>query len=739
LGIALAEQGCVEEAIAAYRRALELDPNSAASRNNLGNALNSLGRFGEALIQFQRALEMKPDYPEAHNNLGNVLRGLGRFDEAMAAYRQAIHFNPQFAKAHNNLGAARMECGQTREAIASCRRALEIAPDYPEAWNNLGNALRDLGQLEEASASFRQALHLRPDFAEASNNLGVVLADQGKFDEAEAACRRAIEIRTDYLEAYNSLGNLLGSRGRLADAETAYRRALALNPHYAEAHGNLGAVLAQLGRLDEARAVLQQALELEPGAPSAHCNLANVLKDQGCIDEAVAAFRRSHELAPRNPEAHSNLIYALLLQPGVDEDVIAEECARWNREFVQPLLHGIAACPNDRDPDRRLRIGYVSPDLREHVVGRNVLPLFKHLDRQTFEIICYSGAINPDSLTAEFRRRSDVWRETIGLSNDAVAAMIRADAIDILVDLSQHTASNRLPIFARRPAPVQVSFAGYPAPTGLETIEYRISDKWLEGDFRLPIADCRLRESSARSKMTETSARHPYPDDGHERVYLLDSFWCYDPLGVDLGPGELPADLHGRITFGCLHNFCKVNGPQLKLWARVLAEVENSRLVLLTVPGRHRQRTVEFLAREGVAPERVEFVDPRPRREYLELYRRLDIVLDTFPYNGHTTALDALWMGVPIVSLAGHTRVSRGGLSMLTNLGLPELAARSEEEYLAAAVHLARDLPRLREWRSTLRARLECSVLMDAPRFALQIEAAYRTMWREWCSGRASA
>jgi len=293
--------------------------------------------------------------------------------------------------------------------------------------------------------------------------------------------------------------------------------------------------------------------------------------------------------------------------------------------------------------------------------------------------------------------------------------MIRQDEIDILVDLSQHTGGNRLPVFARQPAPVQVSFAGYPESTGVDAIEYRISD--------------RIVEDSAADRVSGNK----------EQVFLLDSFWCYDLGGMDIEVNALPAKENGRVTFGSLTHVCKINEPLLRLWARVLAQVGDSHLVLLGRAGSHRQGIWERLEREGVERQRVEFVEPRPHRMYLELYHRLDMVLDTLPYSGHTTSLDALWMGVPVVSLVGKTRVSRGGLSILTNLGVPELVAPTEDDYIKIAVQLAHDLPRLAELRATLRSRMEASVLTDAARFTQSIEAAYRAMWRRWCGEKVDA
>jgi predicted O-linked N-acetylglucosamine transferase (SPINDLY family) len=336
--------------------------------------------------------------------------------------------------------------------------------------------------------------------------------------------------------------------------------------------------------------------------------------------------------------------------------------------------------------------------------------LFERHDRRKFAILCYSGVVRPDKFTDKFRSHAHQWRSTVGVADDTLANMIREDAVDILVDLSQHTSGNRLPVFARKPAPVQVSFAGYPESAGLEAIGYRISDRFLEAGAG--------NEGTGRK----------------EQVRFIDSFWCYDPCGMEVDVNELPARTGGTVTFGSLNNFCKINERVLGLWARVLGAVKDSRLVMRSPGGSHRERTLEALERQGVERRRVEFMEARPRREYLEFHHRLDIVLDTFPYNGHTTSLDALWMGVPVVSFAGDAPVSRAGLSQLTNLGLPELVAHSEEDYLRIAVDLAGNLPRLAQLRSILRHRMQTSALMDAPRFARLVEQAYREIWRAWCA-----
>ena len=708
LGEAYRTLGRLDDTVAANRRALELNPEFPEGHNNLGAALRELGRLDEAATACRRALALKPNFPEACNNLGIALRDLGQLEEAISAFLRALDLKPAFPEAHDNLGIALKGLGRLGEAIAAHRRALELKPDCAEAHNNLGAALVEQGQFDEAISAYRRALQVRPAFWEALNNLGNALRERGQWGEAIGAYRRALDLKPDYPEVLNNLGAALAGQGQLDEAITAYRRALELKSDYPEAHFNLGITLRERGQVDEAIAAYRRALELKSDYPEALNNLGAALAGQGQIDEAITAYRHALGLNPENAWVHSNLVYTLQFHPDHDATTISEERERWNYRFGEPVKPFALPHANDRSPKRPLRIGYVSPDFRDHVVGRYLLPLFKRHDRRNFEIVCYSGVTRPDPLTEEFRQRAGQWRTTVGVGDEALADMIRRDGVDILVDLTQHMAGNRLPVFARKPAPIQVSFAGYPDRTGLEAIEHRISDRHLAGGSA---------EMGAGSK---------------EQIHLIDSFYCYDPCGVEVEVNSLPALESGTVTFGCLNHFRKVNEQVLSLWGRVLRKVRDSRLMISSSAGSPRQRTLEALERQGVAAGRVEFVDFRPRQEYLELHHRLDVILDTFPYNGGVTTCDALWMGVPVVSLAGETPVSRAGLSLLSNIGWPELVARSELEYVKIAAGLAEDLPRLADLRSTLRERMKNSVLMDAPRFARNVEAAYRKMWQAW-------
>jgi predicted O-linked N-acetylglucosamine transferase (SPINDLY family) len=709
LGVALKDQGKLDEAVACYRRALVLQPGYAEVHGNLGVALKDQGKLDEAVACYRRALELKPDFAAAHSNLGNALQDLGRPEEAIACHRRALQLKPEYAEAHNNLGNALKDQGHLDEAIACYRRALQLNPNFAEAHSNLGIAFKEQRKLDDAILCYRRALQLKPDFAEAHSHLGNALNGQGKLSEAIACHRRALEWKPGYAEAHNNLGNALKDQGHLDEAVACYRRALELKPNDAQLHNNLGAVLCGQDKLDEAVACYRRALELKPDFAKAQNNLGAALKDQGMLDEAIACWRRALELKPDYAEAHSNLAYAQMFCPGCDARTLYEECRRWNHRHAAPLARLVQPHGNERSPERRLRVGYVSPDFRDHCQSFFTAPLFSRHDREKFEIVCYADVVRCDGGTERLCRDADAWRSITGLDDERVAQSIRDDRIDVLVDLTMHMARNRLLVFARKPAPVQVSWLAYPGTTGLSSIDYRITDRYLDP----PGLD------------------GPYYAE--ESVRLPDSFWCYDPLSGEPAVNSLPAAEKGYVAFGCLNNFCKVNPPVLKIWAAVLKAVDRSRLTILSAEGTHRRHTLDLLAAEGVAPDRVTFVARQPRRQYLTYYHGIDIALDTIPYNGHTTSLDSLWMGVPVVTLVGTTVVGRAGVCQLMNLGLPDLIASTPEQYVQVAATLAHDLPRLRQLRATLRQRMQASPLMDGPRFARNIEAAYREMWRRWC------
>ena len=587
--------GRLADAESLYRQILAAQPNHAEALYHLGLVAHQVGSHDHAVELIRQSIALGWHDPVAYSNLGEALRASGRPGEAIVACRRSIELQPDYPNAHNNLGTALKDHGELDEAITAYRRALALQPDYPEALSNLGAALSDQGQLDEAIAAYRRALALRPDSPEIHVNLGAALAGLGRFDEAVAAYRHALELKSDYPEAHNNLGIALRARGSLDEAVAACRRAVELKPNYPKAYNNLGAALADQGRFEEAMAAFRHALQLKPDLADAHNNLGTALRDQGLPHEAIAAYRRALQFKPEDAGAHSNLILALHLHPHHDTGTIPDEHQRWNRQFSDPVKEFVRPQANDPTAARRLRIGYVSPDFRDHPVGRYLLPLLERHDREQFEILCYSGVARPDWLTGRLRALAGGWRTTLGISDARLAEMIREDRVDILVDLALHTLENRLPVFAHRPAPVQVTWLGYPGSPGLPSIGYRLTDAWMDPP----------------GQGTASSVEEP--------VRLPGCWCCYDPLGESPEISQLPAASTGRLTFGSLNHFAKVHEGVLALWRRVLDAISGSRLVMFCPAESARERVRAFFGARGIAAERVELVGHLPRWEYLRL------------------------------------------------------------------------------------------------------------------------
>jgi predicted O-linked N-acetylglucosamine transferase (SPINDLY family) len=672
LAVAHHRAGRLAEAESAYRQILARDPKHAVALNLLGVIAGQRGDEDQAIELIGKAVKLKPDFADAHNNLANSYLRKGRIEDAVSSYKRAVKFKPDMASAHCNLGAALKSLGQIEESIAASRRAIQLNPRSAEAYNNLGNALSNKGAADKAIEAFQSAFRINPNFADALSNLGGLLSAIGRHEDALSYCQRAVQLQPNHAEVHNNIGLALMGLGRFDEAEAAFRRAIDLNANYADGYGNLGNTLKEKAQLD------------------------------GCID----ALRRAIELAPTNRVVHSNLLHTIYFHPDYGQAELLRENREWAVRHADPLRSEIRPHKNNRDADRPLRIGYVSPDFCSHTQAFFTVPLFAHHNAKEFEIYCYSDVRKPDAITERLQANPGAWRNILGLPDARVADMVRADRVDVLVDLTMHMARNRLTVFARKPAPVQVTWLAYPGTTGLDTIDYRLTDPYLDPP------------GTGDEYYSEKTIRLP------------NAFWCYDPMTAE-PVSELPALRNGHITFGCLNTFCKINDGVLSVWSKVLAAVPNSRLLLLAPAGSCREHLVERL---GVDPSRIEFVPRMKRDKYLETHHRFDIALDTFPSNGHTTNLDSIWMGVPYVTLTGTTAVARGGTSILSNVGLTEFITDTPDRYISVVSELANDLPRLADLRASLRGRIETSPLMNASKFAEGIEAAYRQMWRTWCA-----
>jgi predicted O-linked N-acetylglucosamine transferase (SPINDLY family) len=565
------------------------------------------------------------------------------------------------------------------------------------------------GRLAEAEQHYRAILQHVPQHADSLHLLGVIALQKGRPGDALKLIEQACKLRPDGAVYQSNRGQVLERLERFDDAEQAYRMAIALEPDGAEAFNNLGRLLQSRGELEEAEANFLKAIELRPDYAEPHTNLGNLLKDRGDLDAAIEAFRRAVELRPDLSLLHSNLLLTLHYHADVGPEDLKREHDQWAARHVEPLAAKRQPHPNVPNPDRHIRVGYGSADFCEHAVARFILPILENHDRTEVELFGYSDVSRPDAVTALLRSQFHHWRECGTWSDEQLAARIRNDRVDILVDLAAHSARNRLLVFARKPAPVQVTYLAYCSTTGVDAIDYRLTDRFLD-----PVGD-------DETHYTEESIRLPH------------CYWCYSPPALD--EDNLPASDRqpGPLTFGCLNNFAKVTDATLGLWARLLERVPEARLVIYARAEWHRNRVRAALQNRGLSEDRLEFLGWQSLEDYLEAYRRIDVALDPMPYTGGTTTCDALWMGVPVVTLAGRTAVSRGGASLLSNVGLPELVARSEDEYLDIAAELIRDADRLAALRGSLRARLEASPVMDAPAFVGALEAAYGTMWRRWC------
>ena len=709
--------GRLAEAERLYRQVIEQRPDDADVWNLLGALAHQRGDHREALELIGRAIRLMPRVAVYHNNRARVLLVEGNLPEAESSYREAVRLDADYHDARHGLATCLRRQGRVEEALAEYRALLSRNADAA-AYNEAGVLLAMSGRRDEAIENYRQALSLWPDYPEAHLNLANVLRETGRTEDAIRHLRRAVGSRADFPEAWNNLGNILKETGQLQEARDAYLRAIAVRKDYADAHFNLGIALHALGMMDDSAATIERAIQLGLAQGAAggtlaagYNNLGNALKSIGRLEDAIKAYRQSVACAP-NSLAQVNLMQAVSFHPDYTARDIHEYGLAWDRLFARPLAPAVTRFQNDRDPHRRLRIGYVSPDFRDHCQSMFTLPLLSHHDRARFEIFCYSNLGNPDALTERIRGHCDHWCDISILSDDAAAGQIRQDRIDILIDLAMHMERNRILIFARRPAPVQATWLAYPGTTGLSAMDWRISDPHLDpGDDD--------------AFYTEKTVRLPH------------SFWCYDPLTSDPEPSPPPALDSGTVTFGCLNNFTKVTDRTLELWSAVLRAVPGSRLRLLAPPGSARRSVVERLGAMKVGQERIDFVDRQARPIYLREFHRIDICLDPFPCPGHTTTLDALWMGVPVVNLPGATAVARGGKSILTNLGHPEWIARAPEDFVRIALRLVSDLKQLASLRRNLRQQMQSSVLMDAPAFTAAMEQALARTWQAWCDSSA--
>ncbi|HEY4030023.1 MAG TPA: tetratricopeptide repeat protein [Caulobacteraceae bacterium] len=605
--------------------------------------------------------------------------------------------------------------GRLADAEYTVRQALAIDPRNVDCLHLLGVIAGHAGQTQASLALFEQAVALRPDFAPAHANRGVALMSLGRRDEGIESFNRSVALDPDHFHGWHGLGGALGSMDDFAGAEAAYRKALALAPEAFEARTNLGQALQRQGRLDEAIEAYGVALSQAPNSALIQYNVGVVTQLSGRPAEALTHYRRALALQPDYHTAHSNILLALNYLPEVDPQALLAEHRAFDGQQTRRFLPAQPSWPNDRDAGRRLRIGYVSGDFRIHPVGSYLVgPLEQH-DRGALEVFCYSASDQKDAVTSRIAAAADGWRDIWQMTDEQAAALVRQDGIDILVDLAGHTDNNRPLLFARKPAPVQASWLGYPGTTGMSAIDYLVMDA--------------CTAPPGTDWAVESVVRLP-----HGR-------FCYTPPAYAPDVAAPSARPDGAVVFGSFNNMAKIGPRVAQLWARVLDAAPGSRLLLkwkeLDQPN-VRRRVSEAFAEAGVGPDRLELRAASPHEAMLTEYADVDIALDPFPFCGGVTSSEALWMGVPVVTLPQDRIASRQTLAFLHGLGLDELAAESEDDYVRIAAALAADVARRAELRQTLRPRMAAAPMNDAKVFARGLEAAYRQMWQRWCEGQGT-
>ena len=707
LGNILATSGKPAEARGCFERAAALNPNHVEAYRNLAAVAVSEGDLPSAMAHLERALTRRPGDIDVLMTMGIVLRIKGDDTAALARFEAALALAPDHPELLHNTSNLYIERGESQKAVSLLERALAWRPDFVEALNNLGFAKQQLGDWDGALRCYDKALALKPDFGDALINSGVLLQELGKLDEARARFERALAGSPDSLMALNNLAVLLRKQGKLDEAMRLLEHALALSPNAAQTRNNLGLALQDLNRPAEAAAQYRQAIAANPQLVEPHINLGNILMNEGRFEDASASFKEALRLRPEHPWVSDNLLFCLNYREAVGKGEVFAAHRDWGLRFAGTRRVGTAARVRNGS---RLRVGYMSPDLREHSVAHFLSALLAAHDRKRIEAICYAQPARRDAMSARLQELSDGWVELGGGPAEPLAERIAADGVDILVDLAGHTAGARLDIFAHKPAPVQISWLGYPNTTGLPAIDYRITDA---------VAD------------------PPGEDEFYtERLLRLDRcFVCYWPHKNAPAVTAPPAAHTGRVTFGSFNTLAKLSPATIALWAEVLRGVPESSLYLKAgslADAATCERVRAAFAAEGIAAGRLRLEKwTANAADHLSQYHDIDIALDPVSYNGTTTTCEALWMGVPVVSLRGERHASRVGASLLNAVRLDELIASDAVDYVSLAKSLAEDAARLSALREGMRERLRASALCDATGFARAVESAYETAWQQ--------
>ncbi|TWU05751.1 O-linked N-acetylglucosamine transferase, SPINDLY family protein [Stieleria varia] len=693
---------------AIYCEVIQREPTNADAWHLLGMTLHAGGEDEQALECLAQADALVPGHPELLANLGWVYRSLGRYEPACDVLERAIKADPSSVPARCSLGAVFSELGQVDDAEQQYQAALAIDPGHCVALMNLGNLRQSQGRSRDAEQLYREVLSRNPGDSLVMMNLGEALRQQGKWDLAIEMLTGALRVNPMLVQAAVGLGRTLQAARRLAESESIFRQVIRQRGDYAKAYHYLGKTLLDAGDAEAAQAEIRHALELDPRDAFAVCTLGFVRLEMGQRDEAAECFSRAIELNPDLSEAAGTLLYLRSTDPGVEPAELFHQHCQWGQRYGE--WPKVSIGERDMRADRRLKIGYVSPDFRNHAIASYIMPVMKSHDGECVEVYCYAEVASPDHVTEQLMRHADHWRFTNGLSDDQVAQQVVEDGIDILVDLAGHTSKNRLLVFARRPAPVQMTWLGYPNTTGLKAIDYRLT--------------CQTQDPEGEETWHV-----------EQLLRLPGGSFCFSVPENAPAVHPTPAMNAGHVTFGALHRPIKITDSVRDLWAAVMHAVPGSKLLVFNT--RFTQSAAsdlrDGLIARGVSAERMEIRSRYDGASYLETYHEIDIALDVFPWAGGTTTLEALWMGVPVLAMYGDRRSARSTAAIVENVGHGAWVARSTAQYVQLAAKLASDWNALQASRARLRTDVQ-STIVDAKRFTASLENAYRDAWRLICA-----
>ncbi|MBF0194983.1 MAG: tetratricopeptide repeat protein [Magnetococcales bacterium] len=725
-------------AVELFQRAISIDNNMALLYYNLATSLCPLGRIKEAIKVLHTALEKQPENSQITNYLNTLINNnktiskngsvpssakkaltkgisshkIGRLDEAINWYNKSLEINPENEVALLNIGLALQTTGKLDEAVIYYQKSIFVNHNYPEAYFNLGNGLKELGKLDEAVNNYQYAIALSPNYADAYFNLGNVLKEQCKLAHAVINYQKAIAIKPDYAVVHLNLGVVFKEQGNREQAIICYQKAITCNPEYADAYSNLGAALQEQGNLEEAVNCYKKAIAIKPNYAAAYSNLGTALQEQGNLDEAVICYKKALTIKPYYTVACSNLLFCSQYIPNQNQNNLFLLHRKYGESCFNAITSQNFSYKNNNSPNRRIHIGLVSPDLGLHPVGHFMMGFLKYHSVNELEITCYSDK-KPDEMTNLLKSYSDNWVSSRTMGDDDLAQLINNDCIDILIDLAGHTVNNRLNMFIKKPAPVQISWAGYVGTTGLQAIDYIIADK-----FNVPENDDKF--------YTERIIRLP------------DSWLTYTPsLNT---PKDTPRIIvegsKERFTLGNFGNPLKINEEMLQVWSQILLKLPNADLLFI-YKGMDKpdnvKRITQYFERAGVKKDRIIIEGYLPHQEFLTRYNSVDIALDTLPYSGGITIIEALWMGVPVVTTYGDTFAGRHAASILHAVGLAELVTKNFDEYIQLVVHLVTNHQKLNRLKKGLRNKVTQSPFCDHQKFSINVTKELRKVWVEWC------